>query len=69
MSETYVFPIEAYRQGIEEERERIKELIQRQICFDALADEDGRCVHHGGKCYELRLLINTITPAREKDPQ
>jgi hypothetical protein len=42
------------------ERERIIALIERQICFDAQADEDGRCSHHGGKCYELRQLIKNL---------
>lgn len=31
--------------------------LERQLCFDALADDDGRCPHHGGKCYDLRQLI------------
>lgn len=44
-------------QGEQAERERIIALIERQICFDALADDDGRCSHHGGKCYDLRELI------------
>ena len=48
------------RQGEARERERIIALIERQICFDALADDDGRCSHHGGKCYDLRLLINQL---------
>jgi hypothetical protein len=39
------------------ERERLIEQLERQICFDAQADDDGRCSHHGGKCYELRQLI------------
>jgi hypothetical protein len=39
------------------ERNRIIEEIERNICFDAQADVDGRCSHHGGKCYELRQLI------------
>jgi hypothetical protein len=51
-------------QGIElgklKERERIIALIERRICFDALADDDGRCSHHGGKCYDLRELINRL---------
>jgi len=51
-------------QGIElgklKERERIIALIERRICFDALADDDGRCPHHGGKCYDLRELINRL---------
>jgi hypothetical protein len=46
--------------GAVKERERIIDLIERNICFDALADADGRCVHHGGKCYELRQLINKL---------
>jgi hypothetical protein len=46
--------------GAAKERERIIDLIERRICFDALADEDGRCSHHGGKCYDLRELINKL---------
>jgi hypothetical protein len=54
------------------ERERIIKLIKRQVCFDALADlvsnslravdseVVGRCSHHGGKCTELLLLIETL---------
>lgn len=42
------------------ERERIIALIERRICFDALADDDGRCIHHGGKCYDLRQLIKNL---------
>lgn len=42
------------------ERERIIKRIEDQICFDALADDYGRCIHHGGKCYELRQLINSL---------
>jgi hypothetical protein len=34
--------------------------IERRICFDALADDDGRCIHHGGKCYDLRQLIKKL---------
>jgi hypothetical protein len=48
------------RQGEARERERIIALIERRICFDALADDDGRCSHHGGKCYDLRELINRL---------
>jgi hypothetical protein len=64
------------RQGEVRERERIVELIKRQVCFDALADHDlmetfrmahpeivGRCAHHGGKCTDLLLLIQKL----EKD--
>jgi hypothetical protein len=48
------------RQGEARERDRIAAEIERQICFDALADDDGRCSHHGGKCYDLRELINRL---------
>jgi hypothetical protein len=62
---------ENYRkQGEVRERERIVELIKRQVCFDALTDHDametfriahpeivGRCEHHGGKCTDLLNLI------------
>jgi hypothetical protein len=62
---------ENYRkQGEVRERERIVELVKRQVCFDALADHDametfrtahpeivGRCAHHGGKCTDLLNLI------------
>jgi hypothetical protein len=34
--------------------------IERNICFDALADDDGRCSNHGGKCYDLRQLIKKL---------
>jgi hypothetical protein len=40
-----------------QERDRMINLIERRICFDALEDADGRCLHHGGKCYDLRQLI------------
>lgn len=46
--------------GQAKERERIIGLIERIICFDALADDDGRCVHHGGKCYDIRQLIKRL---------
>jgi hypothetical protein len=42
------------------ERLEIINQIERQICFDAQADDDGRCSHHGGKCYELRQLIKKL---------
>lgn len=45
--------------------EEVIDLINRQICFDALADPDGRCGNHGGKCYELRLLINNLKGATD----
>jgi hypothetical protein len=62
------------RQGEARERERIIELIKRQVCFDALADHAtlpsivreahpevvGRCSHHGGKCTDLLLLIHEL---------
>ena len=40
-----------------QERNRILKRVRDQVCFDALADEDGRCENHGGKCYELLQLI------------
>ena len=49
-----------YQAGVRAERERIIALIERRICFDALADDDGRCSHHGGKCYDLRELIKRL---------
>jgi hypothetical protein len=61
------------RQGEARERDRIIELIKRQVCFDALADHDamatfrmahpevvGRCAHHGGKCTDLLQLIDRL---------
>jgi hypothetical protein len=42
------------------ERTLIIAEIERRICFDALADDDGRCIHHGGKCYDLRQLIKKL---------
>jgi hypothetical protein len=62
------------RQGEARERERIIALIERRICFDALADHAtlpsivreahpevvGRCSHHGGKCTDLLLLIHEL---------
>ncbi len=61
------------RQGEVRERDRIVELIKRQVCFDALADHDametfrmahpeivGRCAHHGGKCTDLLQLIDRL---------
>jgi hypothetical protein len=50
----------AARQGEEHATDHIIALIENQICFDAQADSDGRCAHHGGKCYELRQLINKL---------
>jgi hypothetical protein len=48
------------REGAILERRHIVNLIERRICFDALADPDGRCNHHGGKCYDLRQLIKDL---------
>jgi hypothetical protein len=62
------------RQGEARERDRIIDLIKRQVCFDALADHDtlpsivrdahpevvGRCSHHGGKCTDLLQLIDRL---------
>lgn len=48
------------------ERKRIIELIERRICFDAQDDPDGRCPHHGGKCYDLRELINGLIKGENK---
>jgi hypothetical protein len=62
------------RQGEARERDRIIELIKRQVCFDALADHAalptsvreahpevvGRCAHHGGKCTDLLQLIDRL---------
>ena len=58
----------AYADGVEAgiargrtfERSELILALERQICFDAKADDDGRCAHHGGKCYELGLLIKAI---------
>lgn len=53
-------------QGAAKERDRIIDQIERQICFDAQADDDGRCSNHGGKCYELRLLVNGLIKGENK---
>lgn len=47
--------------NVQHEKKRLLERIENQICFDAKADPDGRCEHHGGKCYELGLLIKGET--------
>lgn len=52
------------RQGECRERERIVERIKAQICFDALADQDGRCSNHSGKCYEIGLLVKELEEAK-----
>ena len=49
-----------YQAGVRAERDRIIALIERRICFDALADDDGRCSHHGGKCTDLLQLIDRL---------
>lgn len=46
--------------GAKAERLRIIKQIERQLCFDALADSEGRCGNHSGKCYELRQLIASL---------
>jgi hypothetical protein len=46
--------------GAKAERLRIIKQIERQLCFDALADSEGRCGNHSGKCYELRQLITSL---------
>ena len=46
--------------GVKRERERIIGRIKAQICFDALADQDGRCSNHSGKCFELGLLVKEL---------
>ena len=51
------------RQGECRERERIIERIRAQICFDALADQEGRCANHSGKCFELGLLVKELQEA------
>lgn len=52
------------RQGECRERERIIERIKAQICFDALADQEGRCSNHSGKCFELGLLVKELEEAK-----
>ena len=46
--------------GAKAERLRIIEQIERQLCFDSLANPEGRCSFHSGKCYELRQLITRL---------
>lgn len=52
--------------GASRERVEIIRQIRQQICFDSLADEDGRCSHHGGKCYELLQLIAALIKGENK---
>lgn len=56
----------AFDSGVIWERARIIAQIERNICFDALADPDGRCTYHGGKCYDLRQLITTLAKGEPK---
>jgi hypothetical protein len=51
-NEEYVY--EYYRRQGEG---RAAERVRAQICFDALEDDDHRCSHHAGKCYELWQLF------------
>lgn len=51
---------EVVKEKVSCERKRIIERIKAQICFDALADEDGRCTNHKGKCYEIGLLVKEL---------
>jgi hypothetical protein len=46
--------------GAKAERDRILTKFERQICFDALRDDDGRCGNHAGKCYEIRQAITEL---------
>jgi len=46
-------------------KESFADILSMKICFDAKADSDGRCVHHGGKCYELGLLIEKLRAKSE----
>ena len=55
---------QAHAAGIKTERKRIIERIKAQICFDALADQDGRCSNHSGKCYEIGLLVKELEEAK-----
>lgn len=49
------------------ERARVIKRIKDQVCFDALESIDGRCRHHGGKCYELLELISKLERERPAD--
>jgi len=55
---------QAHAAGIKTERERIIGRIKAQICFDALADQEGRCANHSGKCFELGLLVKELEEAK-----
>ena len=59
MSEKYVFPIEAYKQGIDEERKRIVEWIKlHRTCFD-----------EESKMYRDHFTSENLLAFIEKDPQ
>lgn len=60
-------------EGRSAERDYLIEQIERQVCFDALADHKsletfrhahpeivGHCAHHGGKCSDLLTLIHNL---------
>ena len=49
------------------ERARNIKRIKDQVCFDALGAEDGRCLNHGGKCFELLELIAKMERERPAD--
>jgi len=50
-------PGESVRENYRRQGEaRAADRVKAQICFDALEDDDHRCSHHGGKCYELWQL-------------
>ena len=70
MTETGPEEIQMFFRGRSEgtitERERIAKRIKAHICFDALADSDGRCRNHSGKCYELGLLVLELMNERTK---
>ena len=57
-------PSDYIAQAKTEERERIIKRIKAQICFDALADQEGRCANHSGKCFELGLLVKDLEGAK-----
>ena len=46
--------------GAKAERLRVLSKFERQICFDALAESDGHCSNHAGKCYEIRQTITEL---------
>ena len=60
ISAWYAAGDEFFDEGIEFEQQRIIGRIKAQICFDALADQEGRCSNHSGKCFELGLLVKEL---------